>query len=146
MNPKFDHKSFLKLSECSEPLISSFFRTLLPSGVLRGLLPKRLSKQTRSLIYHTSSHIMTSSLRGQPLRQEPSESLRRVPEGKGGFRGSPPYVKRTKYYCNAEIFQAFHYWEVRAPSRYFLLRRGNHTATGHVVAPAVGCNYFRHRA
>ena len=44
------------------------------------------------------SYIMTSSLRGQPLQQEPSESPRKAPEGpegKGGFRGSPSSVKKT---------------------------------------------------
>ena len=68
-------------------------------------------KQTRNPIYNVS-RIMISSLRGQPLRQEPSESLRR----ERGVPGVSPERKKNKYYsnCNVEIFQAFHYWETLA--------------------------------
>ena len=71
-------------------------------------------------MYYTSlSFIISSSLRGQPLRQEPSESPRR----ERGVPGVSPSVKKTNtYYLDVEIFQAFHYWVARAPSTYFQYR------------------------
>ena len=91
------------------------------------------------ITYHYHNFELARTAPPAGALQEPSKSPRR----ERGVPGVSPERKKNKYYCNVEIFQAFHYWEVRAPSTYFLLlRRGNHTATGHVVAPAVGCNYF----
>ena len=114
----------------------SFFKPPFPFRsslrALRGLLPEGLSKQTRNLIYHTS-RIMTSSLREQLLRQEPWESPERAPGGKGGFRGSPPSVKRTSIIVTVEIFQAFHYWEARAPSTYYSGRLSNDSVNNRSI-------------
>ena len=51
---------------------------------------------------------------------EPSESPRR----ERGVPGVSPERKKNKYYyyCNIEIFQAFHHWEARAPTTYYFCR------------------------
>ena len=74
---------------------------------------------------------------------EPSESSRRE---KGVPRVSPER-KKNKYYCNVEIFQAFHYWEARAPSTYYLhgeppMRQPRQPMSGLFCFPSFGTAIF----
>ena len=100
-------ESFLIFFECSEPLFSeSFYPPEFSEGSPRVPVEGAV-KQARNPIYsYNVSRIMISSLRGQPLRQEPSESPWRAPGEKRGFRGSPPSVKRT-YDCNCRDLPSF---------------------------------------
>ena len=118
---------FLKPVVCFKPLTDSFFWTLLPSGALRELsenfyrrgCPRKL-EMSYIMYYISWLRVYEDSFFGR--------SPRRAPGGKGGFRGSPPSVKRTSVIVTTvEIFQAFHDWEARAPSTYLFCGPGRKT-------------------